>query len=82
MVDLRARLEPGKTVPDHDILGAFEVEDGRVKPGSYRVNEGHHVYTEEGLVRLTPFLNAALTERLVSMGKSYKGETNEEAPPN
>jgi hypothetical protein len=82
IVDLRARLEPGKTLPDHDILGAFEVENGRVKPGSYRVNENHRVYAEEGLVRLTPFLSAALTKRLVSLAKSYEGETNEDVPPN
>jgi hypothetical protein len=77
VVDLRNPLDRGVEVPESDIIGAFDVEHGRVKPDSYRVNDRHILFTEKGLVRLTPFLHRALIERLVKIARSY-GDNDDE----
>ena len=48
---------PQGTVPSEDIIGAFEVQAGEVVPNSYRGFPEHRVFTERGLVQLTPFLH-------------------------
>jgi hypothetical protein len=64
IIDLRTPEGPSGRVPPEDIIGAFEVRDGRIMADSYQPNSEHGVYTEDGLVRLPPFLRRALVERL------------------
>jgi hypothetical protein len=53
---------PHGDVPPHDIIGAFQVEGGRVTPGSYQRNPNHMLLAAGGFFRLDP----ALHERLVA----------------
>ena len=64
LIDLRTPEGPNGRVPPEDIIGAFEVRDGRIIADSYQPNSKHRVYTAQGLVRLPPFLERALVERL------------------
>lgn len=64
VIDLRTPEGPQGNIPPEDIIGAFEVRQGELVPDSYRANDGHRVFTENGLVTLPPSLRAALVERL------------------
>jgi hypothetical protein len=47
---------PQGAVPPEDIIGGFDVRDGRIVPGSYRASPNHRVFTARGLVQLPPSL--------------------------
>ena len=55
VLDARTPTPEGR-VPPEDILGAFEVRDGVVVADSYQPFPEHMVFTERGVVQLTPFL--------------------------
>jgi len=63
VVDGRAP-EPRSEAEQEDILGEFEVKDGRVVEGSYTANPGHQVVGRRGLLILDPWLHERLMERL------------------
>jgi hypothetical protein len=67
VIDLRTAEGPRGHVPPEDIIGAFEVAEGRILPDSYRANDGHRVFTDRGLVRLPPFLRAAWVRALTPL---------------
>jgi len=64
--DARTRT-PGGPVPPHDIVGAFEVKDGAVVPGSYQPNANHRILSEDGFFRLEPGLQQALLRELAAL---------------
>jgi hypothetical protein len=39
---------PGGQVPPEDIIGAFEVKDGDILPGSYRASPNHMILSPNG----------------------------------
>lgn len=64
IIDLRTPEGPQGRVPPEDIIGAFEVQHGQLIRDSYWANDNHLVYSAHGLVRLPPFLHAALIREL------------------
>jgi|SRR5215472_385442 len=60
VIDLRTPEGPQGRVPAEDIIGGFEVRNGRLVAGSYRPNAGHRVFTKSGVVQLAPSLHEAL----------------------
>lgn len=56
---------PGSQVPPEDIMGAFEVKNGEIVPGSWRANEKHTVLSANGFVRLDPKLHRILVKKLL-----------------
>jgi hypothetical protein len=67
VVDMR-RAPGTAQVPPEDIVGYFQVEDGRLVPGSYTPNSRHLVFSDSGLVRLPGALHEALLEALLGKG--------------
>ncbi len=59
ILDARTPTPQGE-VPPEDILGAFEVRQGRVVPGSYQPSSKHQIVSERGLVRLSSELRDCL----------------------
>lgn len=55
---------PGGTVPPEDIMGVFEVKDGKVVPGSYRASPNHRLLTADGFFQLDRFLSERLQQEL------------------
>jgi hypothetical protein len=55
---------PAGPVPAEDIVGAFEVKDGEVAPGSYRPNPNHRVLSANGFFRLDAELRECLLREL------------------
>jgi hypothetical protein len=60
VVDLRTPDGPQGRVPIEDIIGGFEVTDGRLAADSYWPNEQHRVLTGNGPAQLPPSLHEAL----------------------
>jgi hypothetical protein len=50
-----------------DIIGAFEVKDGRIIVDSYYPNENYNIFGKRGLFQLSPFLSTALLEALKTL---------------
>jgi hypothetical protein len=57
---------PGDSVPPEDIVGVFEVKDGKVVPGSYQPSPNHRLLTDDGFFRLGSFLNERLQQELAA----------------
>jgi hypothetical protein len=57
---------PGGPVPPEDIVGAFEVKDGEVVPGSYRPNPNHRILSAHGFFRLDAGLQECLLRELAA----------------
>lgn len=58
---------PQDNVPPEDIIGAFQLQAGKIMAGSYQGNQNHRLVTTFGLLRLDPFLQDKLlaeTEKL------------------
>lgn len=56
-------------VPPEDIIGAFQVEEGKVIQDSYQRNTNHKVFTENGIVKLPEELNILLLEEILKACK-------------
>ena len=65
VIDARTPESPQGRVPPEDIIGAFEVEEGRLVEASYQANEDHRVLTRHGMVRLPPPFHEALVRELM-----------------
>jgi hypothetical protein len=57
---------PGDQVPPEDIMGVFEVRDGKVVPGSYQASPNHRLLTADGFFRLGRFLDERLQQELAA----------------
>jgi hypothetical protein len=64
IVDARRGPDNGH-VPPEDIIGYFQVEEGRLVPGSYKPNPKHLVFSSKGLVQLTETMQEAFLETLL-----------------
>ncbi len=51
VIDGRTPTPQGR-VPNEDIIGAFQIHDGKVGPDSYQQFEAHRLYTERGFFQL------------------------------
>jgi hypothetical protein len=64
IIDMRTPDGPQGQVPPEDIVGAFEVKDGRLSKESYWANDRHLVFSTNGLVRLPGSLHELLMQEL------------------
>ena len=64
IIDLRTPEGPQGRVPPEDIIGAFEVKGGQIIRDSYSTNDKHVVFSEHGLVQLSPFFHKAFIREL------------------
>jgi hypothetical protein len=62
--------DPAGRVPPEDIIGAVDVENGIMAPGSYQHNPRHRLLTVHGFFRLPSTLEAALDARLRSSAQA------------
>lgn len=58
---------PQGEVPPEDIIGAFEVQAGRIVDGSYQRNQNHRILTKSGLFQLDSFLRDKLLAQTQSL---------------
>jgi hypothetical protein len=58
---------PQDAVPPEDIVGAFEIRNGQVVPGSYRASPGHMILSANGFFRLGSELQPCLLEELAAL---------------
>jgi hypothetical protein len=65
VIDQRTPTPEGP-VPPEDIMGIFEVKDGKVVPGSYQASPNHRLLTNDGFVRLGRFLDERLQQELAA----------------
>ncbi|ALN57295.1 hypothetical protein GLE_1944 [Lysobacter enzymogenes] len=65
IVDGRAET-PQDAVPPEDILGAFQVAEGRIVADSYRPNPNHRILGARGFFQLDPQLQRLLLEELAA----------------
>ena len=63
IIDARTPTPMGE-VPLEDIIGAFEVRQGRLVGGSWQPMDSHRLVTERGLFRLSRFLEQRLLDAL------------------
>lgn len=54
VIDQRTPTPEGP-IPPEDIIGVFEVRDGKVVPGSYQASPNHRLLTKDGFFRLGRF---------------------------
>ena len=62
--------DPNGTVPPEDIIGAFEIKDGKFINGSYKPNFNHRVLSHLGFVKLDFELYEYLLSKLHKMYES------------
>jgi hypothetical protein len=65
IIDNRTKT-PNGSVPPEDIVGAFEVNNRKVVPDSYRPSPKYQILSKDGLFQLTPFLYAQMLRELHS----------------
>jgi hypothetical protein len=58
---------PQDAVPPEDIVGAFEIKNGQVVPGSYRASPKHMILSANGFFRLGSELQPCLLEELTAL---------------
>ena len=56
LIDLRTPEGPTGNVPPEDIIGAFEVAEGKLVEASYWANEDYQAFTRAGPIQLPPGL--------------------------
>lgn len=65
IVDQRTKTPHG-AVPPEDIIGALQVKDGEVVPGSYQASPKHMILSRDGFFQLTAGLQECLLRELQS----------------
>jgi hypothetical protein len=60
-----ANIEQEETSPE-DILGVFEIKDGRILANSYQPNENYLLFGNNGLMQLPASLHESLINALLS----------------
>jgi hypothetical protein len=63
VVDQRTATPQG-AVPPEDILGAFQVKEGEIVPGSYRPNANHAILSTSGFFQLDVAMHQCLLREL------------------
>ena len=57
--------DPSGTVPPEDIVGGFEIVNGKLIPESYQPNPAHRILSSKGFFDLGPTLNAVLLDEVL-----------------
>jgi len=72
VIDRRTQDSRGE-VPKEDVIGAFEVKNGKVVEGSYAANRNHRILSDRGFFDLgTELYELLLTELRLRNGKKQK----------
>jgi hypothetical protein len=58
--------DPGGSVPPHDIVGSFQVTNGKVVPGSYNRNPNHVILSADRFFSLGPNLDHKLRDEMLA----------------
>ena len=58
--------DPGGAVPPHDIVGGFQVTNGKVVPGCYNRNPNHVILSADGFFSLGPNLDRKLRDEMLA----------------
>jgi hypothetical protein len=58
--------DPNGAVPPEDVIGAFQVKDGRVVANSYQRNQNHMIFSQRGFLRLDPGLRECLVRETLA----------------
>ena len=58
--------DPAGTVPPEDIVGCFQIANGKVIPESYQSNSKHLIFSAHGFFDLGSNLNGALLDEVLS----------------
>ena len=58
--------DPAGTVPPEDIIGGFQIANGKVIPESYQRNSKHVIFSSKGFFDLGANLNGALVDEVLS----------------
>ncbi len=66
IIDQRRPTPPADAVPPEDLIGFFEVKDGKAVPGSYHASPNHRLLTDHGFFKLSPFLDERLQQELIA----------------
>jgi hypothetical protein len=66
VVDQRTPTPQG-AVPPEDIVGVFEVRDGKIVPDSYRASPKHLILLRNGFVQLGAELEPCMLEELIAL---------------
>jgi len=68
IIDLRTPQGTQGQVPPEDIVGAFEVRDGQIRPETYQPGAAYRLFTANGFPQLPPTLHTALIAALKGLG--------------
>jgi hypothetical protein len=58
--------DPGGSVPPHDVVGSFQVTNGKVMAGTYTRNPNHVILSADGFFSLGPNLNTKLRDEILA----------------
>lgn len=67
IIDERMSLEFGGEISPEDIIGAFEVKDGKIVSNSYQPNASYSVFSENGFIQLPHSLHQSLINALEAL---------------
>lgn len=62
MLDHRGIDEEDRVL--EDMIGAFEIKDGRIIPESYQKNDAYEVFSKDGFMTLDPWLSGVLLDEI------------------
>jgi hypothetical protein len=63
---------PAGDVPLEDVIGAFEIQDGRMMPDTYTRIDEHRIFSERGFFMLSDELARHLVESLAALGPGQR----------
>jgi hypothetical protein len=63
VIDQRTPTPAGE-VPPEDIIGSFEIREGRVVPNTYQRNDKHRLLTSRGIFKLDDSVHASLLDAI------------------
>jgi hypothetical protein len=67
IIDRRVANRLDEETSPEDILGAFEIKEGRIVANSYQANENYLIFGNHGLMQLPASLHEALINALLSL---------------
>jgi hypothetical protein len=67
IIDRRVADSLEEETSSEDILGAFEIKDGRIVANSYQPNENYLIFGNNGLMQLPASLHESLITALISL---------------
>jgi hypothetical protein len=70
IIDARHNRQRESVLPE-DIIGAFEVNEGKIKTESYQRNNNHLIFSQNGFFKLEPTLQKHLIEETQKLVRAH-----------